>query len=135
MWEYRATRVSGNRPIIDSVHDGDTVRLLIDVGFDVRVEKWIRLDDVRGPELSQVGGWEARDFAVQWMLARVPMSGNPSHRWPLLLTTELTRTTEPSEIQSFARYVGTVRDILTGESLNAAINDYLAAHPEWPAGK
>lgn len=129
MWEYRATAAPGT----DYVHDGDTVRLLIDTGFEQRVEKWIRLADVHAPELNQFGGTTARLFVrdqlSSWILAE-------PGRWPLRVVTEVTtRAVEQHEVTSLDRYVGWIYEQRTGRCLNEIINAWLAEHPEWPTGK
>jgi hypothetical protein len=144
MWEYRAALPIGPGPgqkPDDLVHDGDTVKLLIDLGFDARTEKWIRLAGVRAPELTQPGGREAQSYLREWLTARQePGYANhlngPPRRWPLRVTTETTRTKpEPTEIISLTRYVGWVYDLSTGDSLNEALSRYIASHPEWPPGR
>lgn len=131
MWEYRAM-LAGNPAA--AVHDGDTVKLLIDLGFDARVEKWVRLADVRAPELSQIGGAEARSYVIEWLTVntgRFP----PEYRWPLRVCTEITRKAEPTEITSLNRYVGWIYSTGSGECLNEAITAFLGTHPDWPSGK
>jgi endonuclease YncB( thermonuclease family) len=46
------------------IHDGDTFRLHIDVGFEHDAWPWLRLKGAFCPELSAPGGKEARDFAL-----------------------------------------------------------------------
>lgn len=129
MWEYRAALPDGDA----AIHDGDTVKLLIDLGFDVRTEKWIRLADVRAPELNQPGGIETRAFTVGWLRSRTgPQRGL---RWPLRVITDMTRAAEPSQVTSFARYVGEIYDVSGGGALNNAVSLFLSGHPEWPPGK
>lgn len=49
------------------VYDGDTVRLLVDLGFGLPMGRvWIRLKGVRCPELKQDGGSAARQATVDW---------------------------------------------------------------------
>ena len=49
--------------LIDSVHDGDTVYVKLDVGFDLSVYTRIRVRGINAPELSTAAGKAARDFA------------------------------------------------------------------------
>lgn len=49
--------------------DGDTARIMADLGFGARVEIDLRLAGVRAPEMGQPGGVAARD-ALQAMLDR-----------------------------------------------------------------
>ncbi len=133
MWEYRAKLTGqGQGPTRAAVHDGDTIRFVIDLGMDVRVEKWIRLGNVRAPELSQPGGQEALVEAVNWCLVRTITN---AREWPFRIRTEQTAKPEPDERTSFQRYIGYVYDIVTNECLNTEINVLLASHPEWPRGE
>jgi hypothetical protein len=123
MWEYRARLIN--------VHDGDTVTLEMDTGFGGRQQEAIRLLGVFAPELSQPGGNETRDFVVAWMRV-VNIIGT---MWPLLVTTLPTLTSEPTERQSFTRYIGSISDIQNhAVQLNTAVNAFLATHPEWGPG-
>jgi len=45
------------------VHDGDTVNVKLDVGFDLTVYTRIRILGINAPELSTQAGKDARDFA------------------------------------------------------------------------
>lgn len=135
MWEYRAAlpTYSGRSMSSDKIiHDGDTVRLLVDLGFDQRAEKWIRLADTRAPEVKpmQPGGAETRLYVVEWLTKATSYGLN----WPLRVITEITHTAEPTEVESISRYVGWVYDIRSGACLNEAVTRYLAGHPEWPRG-
>lgn len=121
MWEYRAALLN--------VHDGDTMRFLIDVGFDARVEDAIRLKGVFAPELSQPGGDDARNFVINLVQSAKVMT------WPYLIRTEPNTTAEPIEKTSFSRYIGTVYFIDNQTtSLNDTIATFLAQHPEWGKG-
>jgi micrococcal nuclease len=54
------------RPIRN--HDGDTIHIEIDLGFDTRLTDDIRLDGVDTPELSDKDrGPAARDFTTAWL--------------------------------------------------------------------
>jgi len=48
---------------IDSVHDGDTVNVALDVGFDLSVHTRVRVYGINAPELSTDAGKAAREFA------------------------------------------------------------------------
>lgn len=53
------------------VHDGDTFRVTVDVGFHIAVKVKIRLARCNCPELSTgVPGKAATDFTKAWLLAR-----------------------------------------------------------------
>ena len=49
--------------VIDSVHDGDTVNVKLDVGFDLTIYARVRVMGINAPELSTAAGKVARDFA------------------------------------------------------------------------
>jgi endonuclease YncB( thermonuclease family) len=49
--------------IVDSVHDGDTVHVKLDLGFDLTVYSRVRVFGINAPELSTPEGKTARDFA------------------------------------------------------------------------
>lgn len=51
--------------IVLSIHDGDTMTLKIDMGRRIHIEDSIRLYRINTPELSEVGGKEAREFLRQ----------------------------------------------------------------------
>lgn len=111
MWDYRAQ--------ITNVHDGDTVTVLLDLGFDTRrVETALRLLDVWAPELSQPGGLEVRAFVTGWLAARA------AGTWPFVVTTARLKS-DAHEVTTLGRYVGTLT--AGGESLNAAVRDFVAA--------
>lgn len=77
------------------VIDGDTVRLMIDLGFRTFTKVDIRLKGVWAPELSEGHkGAYAREYA-QMMLGQ----------W---VTVETELNTKGNEVRSFTRYVGTV---------------------------
>lgn len=52
------------------VHDGDTFRLMLDVGFEQAAFPWLRLRGFSCPELGTVKGEVARDETVK-LLANV----------------------------------------------------------------
>ena len=120
MWTYRAA-------LID-VHDADTLKLELDLGFHVRTQQDIRLLTVSAPELNQPGGTEAAEHVRDWLASVHDL------RWPLLVTTSVNTKPEPDERRTFTRYLGTVSDITDGRLLNDDLRDYLAQHPEWGSG-
>jgi endonuclease YncB( thermonuclease family) len=48
---------------IDSVHDGDTVNVVLDIGFDLWIHTRVRIYGINTPELSSPAGKAAREFA------------------------------------------------------------------------
>lgn len=56
MYDYSATVVA--------VHDGDTVKVDIDLGFDAHYVTWVRLAGINAPELSTPAGLLARNALV-----------------------------------------------------------------------
>ncbi len=114
------------RARVDQIHDGDTVRLIIDVGFDATSRKWLRLRRVFAPELKQTGGPTTKQFTSKWLTSLPPAT------WPLSIDTY--RTSGDNDLVTLERYVAEVRDAATGASLNDAVIAYLALHPKWPSG-
>lgn len=49
---------------VKEIHDGDTCRLLIDVGFETCHFPWLRIRDLYCPELTQLGGASAYTAAA-----------------------------------------------------------------------
>jgi endonuclease YncB( thermonuclease family) len=49
--------------VVDQVHDGDTVYVKLDLGFDITVYARCRIYGINAPELSTPEGKAARDFA------------------------------------------------------------------------
>ena len=138
LFEYRATVwVDARLEIAPAIHDGDTIKLMIDQGMNDRTEQWIRLEGVSAPEINQNGGILTRQFVREWLGARVLPGGSRyrAARWPLRVLTTPTSTTEPSERTTLARYLGVVYDLASGDCLNAQVQQFLGEHPDWPRGK
>jgi micrococcal nuclease len=57
------------------VHDGDTLMLNIDLGFDVWTIKPLRLFGVNAPELSTEAGKVSRDWVQNWITTHNHGSG------------------------------------------------------------
>jgi endonuclease YncB( thermonuclease family) len=94
-WEWPIAR-------LEEIHDGDTVRLRIDNGFGSRAVEWIRLVDVRAPELREEGGAQARADVAAWFAEHAPDG---------IVKVTTYRTSAPLEIrfrQSFTRYLGLI---------------------------
>lgn len=102
--------------IID-VHDGDTVRIRADVGFDFVARKWIRLRDVKAPELHEEYGPIARDVLIALL-------NEHAHDGFVTLTTFWTpgHYKEIKEEMTFIRYVGLVKTL---NEIN--VNEYMLA--------
>lgn len=66
--------------VVDSVHDGDTVNVKLDVGFDLTVYARIRVFGINAPELATLEGKAARDF-VQTLLSPGAPVRVISHGW------------------------------------------------------
>jgi endonuclease YncB( thermonuclease family) len=49
--------------VVDLVHDGDTVNVKLDVGFDLTVYARVRIFGINAPEISTPQGKVAREFA------------------------------------------------------------------------
>jgi hypothetical protein len=145
--DWRAYRAYLTRP-----HDGDSMWVMTDGGFDSRSEPELRLYDVHAPELVmllppmfQPGGTDTTNFVNDWFSHA--QSSQPGVRWFLSVAVAMTARYEPTEQVTFRRYVARVfryadwpRPWSTpmpdeALSLNALIRLYLAGHPEWPTGE
>jgi len=51
------------RGLVDLVHDGDTINIRLDLGFDLTVYTRVRVFGINSPELSNAAGVVARDYA------------------------------------------------------------------------
>ena len=59
--------------VVDAVHDGDTVYVKLDVGFDLTVYTRVRVIGINSPELSTAAGKTARDYAQTLLGAGDPV--------------------------------------------------------------
>lgn len=50
--------------VVDRVIDGDTIVLIVDIGFDEYACAVVRLARINAPEMSEAAGLEARDFVL-----------------------------------------------------------------------
>jgi endonuclease YncB( thermonuclease family) len=50
--------------VVDQVHDGDTIYIRLDLGFDLTVYARVRAYGINAPELSTIAGRAARDYAI-----------------------------------------------------------------------
>lgn len=99
---------------IERVVDGDTVRVMLDHGMYIRSSNSIRLLEVWAPELNQPGGQDAKAAALQWVEGHTH-----GVEWPLRIVTQ-------KDKQTFNRYVGEVSCATCGESMNAAMREFIA---------
>lgn len=108
MYEYEATVVS--------IHDGDTLRADVDLGFDTwRGNEPFRLIGIQAPELGKPGGRESRD----WLRDLLPLG------------TTVRIVTEKDRTEKYGRYLAT---IFKGElNVNDALVD--AGHAVFWDGK
>lgn len=60
---------------VREVHDGDTWRLDLDVGFEHTAFPWLRLKDYSCPELSDPGGEDAKKFVATFLMDTVLHNG------------------------------------------------------------
>lgn len=51
------------RGVVDLAHDGDTVNVKLDIGFDITIYARVRVRGINAPELSTAAGKRSRDFA------------------------------------------------------------------------
>lgn len=105
---------------VTEVHDGDTVKVLIDRGMDDESVRWIRLLETFAPELRQTGGPESRGFTTAWVASH----GDGSD-WPFMLTTYRTPLSD-TDVTTFSRYVGTIT-AAGGANLNTDVEAYVKA--------
>lgn len=135
MWDCRAYPTER--------HDGDTFRVMADTMFGQRYEPALRLQDVRAPELRQLGGPETTQYVDQWLTRTAARLS--AVRWPLYVVTTKTRTLEPNQRTTLERYLAVVWPIDKGtpgvpgsypveDSLNYAVTQFLAGHQDWPSG-
>lgn len=130
MFDYRA--------VLTRAYDGDSFWVLNDTGGTFRWEPELRLLGVHAPELKDPGGPETRDFVNDWF-ARC----DPRRKWPLYVATTLTKTFEPNQKTTLSRYLAVVwhfhgdplvKPYDPAASLNEAVDQFLAGHPEWGGG-
>jgi endonuclease YncB( thermonuclease family) len=95
MYEYAAT--------LKSIHDGDTLRLVVDLGFEVQETMIIRLYGLNAPELSTDAGKTALVYVVNWFKDNGQTVILQSHK---------------DKQEKYGRYLGTIL-ASNGKSLNA----------------
>lgn len=83
-WTYAVTVIK--------VTDGDTLRVDIDLGFDIRKYETIRLHGINAPELNTVEGKAAASWVRLWVaqhdnLVATTIKGNEKYgRWLAVVT-------------------------------------------------
>ena len=111
MWTYQARLLR--------VVDGDTVDLILDLGFDIHLNQRVRLAGLNAPEMNTPGGRIAKEWVANWFQA---FNVGP---WPY------TATTQPGPARD--KYGRWIADIRAADShLNAALLAAGQALP-WPA--
>ena len=95
------------RAVVEDVYDGDTLKVIISIGFDVYIYKSIRLKDVYAPELGTPLGPDARNH----LPTLCPIGS------PIILDTD-------NLSQTFTRYIGTIHTI-SGVNVNSSMNEWI----------
>mgnify|MGYP003452528706 FL=1 len=115
VYEYRA-RLAGTAKA--GVVDGDTLDVVIDLGFGITREERVRVEGVNAPEMATPDGPPARRWVLDWMTAHGAERGGVG--WSLVL-----RTSKPDPRDKYGRYVARVvagnGDDLTADMLAAGI--------------
>lgn len=94
-------------------HDGDTVTLLVSLGFEVRLVAVVRVAGINAPELATPAGPPAQQFAAAWLA-----SAGPDH-WPLVLASQKALTAIGTE--KYGRWLGQIWRVSDGQELGAAL--------------
>jgi hypothetical protein len=143
MFDYRAKLSDKIRKRGD---DGDTVLLVWDQGRDTHGEEAVRLSGVWAPELGEPGYQDAADYLHGLLASATQSALKGGRRWPFHLFTEPNTATEPSERESFTRFIGELYILRVGfqspgwipdpdYSINRMMISFLASHPEWGKGQ
>lgn len=137
VWQ-ETTPPRGFRAYLTREHDGDSLWVMCDTAGSHRWEPELRLLGVHAPELDEPGGTETTAFVNGWLRTAATHSAVP-RRWPLWVETVLTKGYEPTMRMTFTRYLATVWRFegqrVYDLSLNAAVTNFLADHPEWGPGE
>ena len=100
MYDYQAQ--------VLTVHDGDTLKLRVDLGFSIHDDMTVRLAGINAPELATPEGKAAQAFAEGWVKAHA--SPNVGVR------------TQKDRQEKYGRYLATVYDLTDPTAtLNAAL--------------
>ena len=111
MWDKRAK--------VLSIHDGDTLTMLLDQGFGQTTEIQVRLLGVFAPELKQVGGEDCHKFVSDWVEKNAF-----GYKWPFIVTT-VRGARSDKETSTLGRFVGIIETIDHHNNLNADIQGYV----------
>lgn len=98
------------------VHDGDTLKLEVDLGFSTLARVWIRLKGVRAPELKEAAGPQAKQDLEAWLATDAPDGYVVVETFQTAGSGTLK---EINERRTFIRYVGVISSPATGGELNA----------------
>lgn len=112
MWDRRAEYLEN--------HDGDTVKMMLDQGFDQEYRADVRLLGTFAPELDDAGGPETRDFVTDWFKKRI----TTKTRWNFIVITARMKVAD-HEQRTLARYVGTVTSLDGTDNLNLAVMQFV----------
>lgn len=110
--------------IID-VHDGDTVTVVIDLGFDITTTRKLRLHGINTPELPTPEGKRALYFVLDWLKRNAPGPAAPGVIVPsgwVVIQTIKDRT------EKYGRYLAEVEAIpVAGVPNGPSLNNELLA--------
>ena len=115
MWEYQAK--------LDKVVDGDTIYLICDLGFYLKMDMKLRVAYVDTPEIRGVErkeGLEVKDLVAGWFDRAEFYS---SEEWPLLVTTH--KPDKGFQQDKYGRWVGVISAKIDIEGSLNSLNDYL----------
>lgn len=107
------------RAKILGIHDGDTVKVLLDRGFEEYSSEWIRLSEVFAPELKQKGGAATRDFVEDWVKQR------EDDEWPFRVVI-FRQKNDSKEQTTLSRYVARIFYEETNQCLNDDVASFVA---------
>lgn len=102
------------RARLSSVHDGDTLTLVADLGFEVSVRVTVRALGINAPELATPEGKVAQQAALAWVAAA------GAGDWPLVIASQKAAT--PIGPDKYGgRWLAQVWRISDGQELGTAL--------------
>lgn len=101
------------RARLASVHDGDTLTVIVDLGFDVRVRATVRVAGINAPELATPEGKRAQQWALGWLTDAGP------DEWPLAIASQKAATAIGTE--KYGRWLAQVWRQSDNQELGAAL--------------